>query len=101
MFKKQTESCLEGHTQNVSAHNYILELNNCTTCEKMTEIKQVNVSVCSLSFCFFFSPDRWVSEQGGTGRVFFLFVWFFLGGGGEGDVITLKPNGLRQIDAEL
>lgn len=79
VFKKQTESCLEGHTQNVSAHNYILELNNCTTCEKMTEIKQVNVSVCSLSFCFFFSPDRWVSEQGGTGRVFFCCCCCFFG----------------------
>lgn len=65
LFYKQTESCLEVHTQNVSAHNYILELNNCTTCEKMTEIKQVNVSVRSLSFYFFFSPSRWVLEQDG------------------------------------
>lgn len=30
---KQTESSLEVHTQNVSAHNNISELNNCTTCE--------------------------------------------------------------------
>lgn len=31
--KKQTGSSLEVHTQNVSAHSNISELNNCTTCE--------------------------------------------------------------------
>lgn len=31
--QKQTGSSLEVHTQNVSAHNNISELNNCTTCE--------------------------------------------------------------------
>lgn len=59
----------------------------------MTEIKQVNVGVCSLSFYFFFSPNRWVLEQGGAGKGFFWRK-------GD-DVITLKPNGLRQIDIEL
>lgn len=57
---------------------------------KMTEIKQVNVSVRSLSFYFFFSLPK-----GGC--------WNRVGAGKRGTfdghyVITLKPNGLRQID---
>lgn len=61
----------------------------------MTEIKHVNVSIRSLSFHFFFSPNRWVVgwEQ--------VRALTFDGVGVGGDVITLKPNGLRQIDTEL
>lgn len=47
----------------------------------MTEIKQVNVGVCSLSFYFFLSPNKWVLEQGGAGKGFFWRK--------EDDVITL------------
>ena len=61
----------------------------------MTEIKQVNVSVCSLSFYFFFSPGRWVGwSRMGSG-------WALIFEGAGDYVIILKPNGLRQIDIEL
>lgn len=64
----------------------------------MTEIKQVNVSVCSLSFHFFFSCSRWVLDQGGVEQVRAL-AYFVLE---EGDhVINLKPNGLRQVDTDI
>lgn len=53
-------SCWEGHTQNVSAHNYNHHM------WKMTEIKHVNVSMAPLSFCFFFSPCRRVVGGGGV-----------------------------------
>lgn len=41
------------HTQNVSAHNYILELNKCTTCEKWQKLNKlmwVYVLFPSISF---------------------------------------------------
>lgn len=67
--KNRQRSCLEVHTQNVSAHNYNRYM------WKMTENKQVNVSV--FSFLLFLFPLL----LGGW--------WGFLWGGGEGGGLWL------------
>lgn len=52
---RKTDSCFQQHTQNVSAHNYVLELNNITTVhlnDKRQILNKVGVSVLFPSISF-------------------------------------------------
>lgn len=75
--KTDRKSCLEVHTQNVSAHNYILELNKLHYMWKMTEIKHVK-GECMFSFLLFLFLSQQAGGWDGAGACLGLFTFMSL-----------------------